>query len=106
MEGSATQNEMQKAEDVAAFFLTAITEKDSITIPDIPRKKRGDDSGLAVDILEDINTDSIRSLRRSFEIIGGEDGVQEVEFVKMMLAYLAPNAHPHGDDPMDEKVCS
>jgi len=54
-------------------------------------KERGDEGALAADILEDLNTDSIRSLRRSFHVIGGEDGVQEGEFVKMMLSYLDPD---------------
>lgn len=53
-------------------------------------RERGDEGALAADILNDLNTDSIRSLKRNFITVGGEDGVQEGEFVKMMLAYLLP----------------
>ena len=78
----------------AEFFLTAIggsTEEEEIEEVIRQVKERGDEGALAADILEDLNTDSIRSLRRSFDVIGGDDGVQEGEFVKMMMAYLDPD---------------
>ena len=40
-------------------------------------RERGDEGALAADILNDLNTDSIRSLKRNFITVGGEDGVQE-----------------------------
>ena len=77
-------------DEVGVFNLTQ-TGASNEEPPERQVKERSDEGALAADILEDLNTDSIRSLRRSFYDIGGEDGVQEGEFVKMMLAYLNPD---------------
>lgn len=78
-------------EEAAIFNLTQADVTIAEEAPERQIKERGDEGALAADILEDLNTDSIRSLRRSFDVIGGEDGVQEGEFVKMMMAYLNPD---------------
>jgi len=80
-----------ESKEAATFSLTALPSEEEVEEVLRQVKERGDEGALAADILEDLNTDSIRSLRRSFDVIGGDDGVQEGEFVKMMMAYLDPD---------------
>ena len=87
----AAAEDNAKPKDAATFSLTAVPSEEEVEEVIRQVKERGDEGALAADILEDLNTDSIRSLRRSFDVIGGDDGVQEGEFVKMMMAYLDPD---------------